>query len=253
MPEVGAPAVDEGVKGRVGVSQPVEDSEEQLDVAQVQESHEDVEDKKRQPAQREGSHDDAQSFYSFMLFKTELKTLCGRVFPFPFLGPCSASPQLFTWIQSSCFLHVYFVLWLLILSSRPGFIHGGAVAGVVQLRGVVRVAEVPLPPPDLLQLLLSLLEDPAVEENHHHERQVEGHDGGGHSVRHVGVEVAALLAVQAALGFLVVGHPQFQVDGQEGDEEGDHPNPQDHRQGSTSGQQQRQEGAQGAGSKVRSG
>ena len=55
----------------------------------------------------------------------------------------------------------------------------------------------PLPPSDLLQLFLSLLEDSAVEEDHQHQRQVEGHDGGGHRVGWAGVEITAAGVVQA--------------------------------------------------------
>ena len=90
MPEVGAAAVDERVEGRVGVSQPVEESEEQLDVSQVEEVHEDVEDEEGKPTQREGSHDDPQSFHSLVLLQTELQTLRGRLFSFPLFCPRSA-------------------------------------------------------------------------------------------------------------------------------------------------------------------
>lgn len=68
----------------------------------------------------------------------------------------------------------------------------------------MQVIEVPLPPSDLLQLFLSLLEDPGVKEDHHHQRQVEGHNRGGHRERCIGVEITAVLVGQAPASFLVV-------------------------------------------------
>lgn len=106
----------------------------------------------------------------------------------------------------------------------------------------MRVTKVPLPPSDLLQLFLSLLEDTGVQENHHHQRQVEGHDRGGHGIRCVGVEIATVLIGQALASFRIARHPPLQVDGQEGDEGGHRPNPEDHCEGPTPGQQKETRG-----------
>lgn len=206
--EVRAAAVDERVEGGVGVAQPVEESEDQLDVSQLEEGHEDVEDEEGQPTQRERAHDNPQGFHRLVLLQTELQAFGCRMFYLHLLRPYPAlSPTLLvTGVQTFWFLHVETVLLRLLSSVCPGpeLVQGRAVVRKSRGRGVLQVIEMFLPAPDLLQVFLGLLEDPAVDEDHHHQRQVEGDDGGGHGVHHVGGEFTAVLVGQAQLRRLPV-------------------------------------------------
>lgn len=89
---------------------------------------------------------------------------------------------------------------------------------------------------DLLQLLLGLLENTAVDKNHDDQRDVEGDDGGGDSVGHVGVELTAAAVLNASLGFLIIWYPPLHVDGQERYQSSDHPHQHDHNASSALGQ-----------------
>lgn len=53
------PAVDQGVEGRVGVADPVQDPEWQHDVVHLPDGCHHVKHKKWEPAEGEGSHDDS--------------------------------------------------------------------------------------------------------------------------------------------------------------------------------------------------
>lgn len=57
---------------------------------------------------------------------------------------------------------------------------------------------------DLLQVPLGLLENAAVDKNHDDQRDVEGDNGGGDGIGHVGVELAAGAVLDALLGFLII-------------------------------------------------
>lgn len=60
VPELGAPAVNEGVEGRIGVAYPVEYPEGKVIVLLLPYGHHHVEQEERQPAQSEDPHDDAK-------------------------------------------------------------------------------------------------------------------------------------------------------------------------------------------------
>lgn len=69
--ELGTPAVDQGVEGRVGVPYPVQDLKEPHDGGAFRLHHGHVEDEERQPAERKNTHDDPQCLQSFVVFKAE--------------------------------------------------------------------------------------------------------------------------------------------------------------------------------------
>lgn len=89
---------------------------------------------------------------------------------------------------------------------------------------------------DLLQLPLGLLENTAVDKNHDDQRDVEGDDGGGDGIGHVGVELAAAAVLDAFLGFLIIRYPPLHVDGQERYQRSDHPHQHHHDASSALGQ-----------------
>lgn len=70
--ELWTPAVDQGVERRVGVAYPIQDLEGQHDVVHLPDGRRDVEQEKRQPTERERSHDDAQGLQSFVVLHAEL-------------------------------------------------------------------------------------------------------------------------------------------------------------------------------------
>lgn len=81
---------------------------------------------------------------------------------------------------------------------------------------------------NLLQLALGLLEYTAVDKNHDDQWDVEGDDGGGDGISHVGVELAAVAVLNAPLCLRVIGYPPLHVDGQERYQGGNHPHQHDH-------------------------
>lgn len=67
VPKLRAPAVNEGVEGRVGVTYPVEYPEGKVVVLLLPNGHHHVEQEEGQPAQSEDPHDDAQSLQRLVL------------------------------------------------------------------------------------------------------------------------------------------------------------------------------------------